>query len=149
MAIKQTPHAKGQSQVAQPCCAHEVNTARFHLDLSTVGLAVAATDVAEMGVLPMHSRIRAVTLVPRGLGAGITCNVGIMTGTPSDTDPTRTIDASIFNAQAINATPVQGVAATMYDIAPVAHDRSIGLTVDAAIAAGAGKSITLYVDYYV
>lgn len=148
MAIKQTPHALGVQQVAQPCYANELNTARFVLDLTTVGLAVAATDVAEMGILPMHCRIRSYTLIPEGIGAGVTCNVGIMTGTPSDTDPTRTTGAQLFSAQAINNTPVQGAAVTAYNLEPTAADRSIGLTVDVAIAAGAGKRITLLVDYY-
>lgn len=148
MAIKQTPHAKGIQQAAQPCCANELNTARFVLDLSAMSLAVAATDVAEMGILPMHCRIRSYTLIPENIGAGVNCNVGIMTGTPTDPDPTRTIGTQLFAGQAINNTPIQGAAVAAYNLEPVAFDRSIGLTVDAAIAAGAGKRITLIVDYF-
>lgn len=146
MAIIQTDVARGFREVSQPHAANTLNTARFHLDLSAVGLTTA--DIAEMGILPMHCRVRSMTVIPAGLGAGININAGIMSGNPGDTDPTRTVGSQFFSAQAVNATPVQMSAATGYNLAPTAAARSIGIVPDANITAGAGKSITLLVDYY-
>jgi hypothetical protein len=145
MANIQTPVAKGYQQVPQPADAGSLHTMRVTLALAAQ--AIATTDVVELLILPMHCRIRSAVIIPVGIGAGVNANVGIMSGTPGDPDGARTVGTEIFNAQAINATPVESVAATMLDLAPTDTDRSIGLTVSANVAAGA-KSITLIVDYW-
>lgn len=147
MAFIQTDFAKGYRQVAQPPAANSLHTVRVFLDLSVTGL-VAAADKVELCPLPMHCRIRSATVVPAGIGAGVTADIGIMSGTPGDPDAARTVGDQIFDGVTINATAANSADADMYALAPVAYDRSIGMIVSADIAAGAGKSITVLIDYY-
>lgn len=147
MAFIQTDEAKGYRQVVQPPAANSLHTVRVHLSLATVGI-VAATDKVELCVLPMHCRLRSATIVPAAIGAGVTADVGIMSGTPGDPDSARTVGDQIFDGVTINATPADSADPDMYALAPVAYDRAIGMIVSADIAAGAGKSITVIIDYY-
>lgn len=147
MSLKQSDTAKGLYAIAQPCAANVLCTARFKMDLSTVGITTA--DKVELGILPMHCRVRGGRIIPEGLGAtAIPMSIGIMSGDVGDDDDSRTIGIELANAENIAASTVDLHAVTAFTIEPTDADRSIGLVVGTNIAAGAGKSITLLLDYY-
>lgn len=146
MAIYQTDTAKGFKEVAQPTIHGGIYTAKFVLPLTA--LTLAATDVVEIGKLPMYCVPRRVTVLPAAIGAGVNLNAGFMTGAIGAPDPTRTVGTEIVSAGAINATAVEADLYKLDAIQPVAYDRAIGLQVSADVAAGAGKSITVIMDYY-
>lgn len=145
MALFQNDIAKGFTQIAQPRDANALNTARFSYAFTA---AASAGDIIEIGVLPMHCRVRSMTIVPEGFGAAVNFDVGIISGEPGANDAARTMGAEFFSAQAVNATVVGMSAATGFNLAPTSAARGIGIKPATGIALNANQKFHLLVDYY-
>ena len=149
MATKQSQWAKGRKQSPSPDDAGDVFSATFIYDLGVGGdgAVTAASDVIEMGFLPGLCKLVDATLIG-AVGSAITCSVGLMSGTPGDPDPARTVDATIFAAAtSLNAAATRLSLYTAFDLAHADTDRSIGITVSADCAVSAGRYIKLIIYY--
>jgi hypothetical protein len=144
MATIITDVGKNKQTVPALYEAGNVTVAYFVADFSTVGLLAA--DTMEIGVLPAFAKIVDWTIVPENM-AGVAVDVGIMSGNVGDPDAARTNGTQFFAAQAITATTVRGAAAAGFNLAPAGVDRGIGIKPGTNIAAGAGKKVTLIVQF--
>lgn len=106
----------------------------------------AATDLLEIGVLPAGARLINATTLSNGLGGTTTIDVGLMDGEAGSYDETRTAGVELLNDGASTAAQVTPLASCLA-IAPVETHRGIGVALSANEAAGAGKSITLVIEY--
>lgn len=106
-------------------------------------------DIIDMGVLPAYMTVSDVVLVADDIdsGAGAVLDVGIMSGSPGDTNTDRTCGAEIFSG----ATTGQagGVArptlASAFKILATEADRSIGVKIATQSATAVAGRIRLRV----
>lgn len=138
MAIKQSLWALGIRQAPVSAEAGGVVCEKYEI---TVDANLASTDIVELGVLPAYHTVTDAVLITGDLGAGVTLDVGIMSGIKGDDDPSRTSNNELFAAAANNSV-VRMSKAAGFQIAPVEADRSIGLKVSGAVTAS-GQKITL------
>lgn len=126
---------------------------RLNIELTHVirkGTTLAAGTKLELGYLPAYHHIIGGALVNDAMGAGITANVGLMTGEQGVADDNRTVGTELFNAQAVATagnTPL--TSATAIRLTPVDYHRGIGLVLSGAVTAPAGNDliITLSLGY--
>lgn len=108
----------------------------------------AATDILEIGLMPAHARAVGATVIGAGFGGAITADVGLMTGDQGANDDTRTLTGTEFfndanvNTNEVNMTRAAALAVTQSD-----KHRGIGVELSADVAAGAGKTLTLVLEY--
>lgn len=107
----------------------------------------AATDKLELGLLPAGAKPISARLVPVGLTADNTADVGLMDGEPGEPDNDRTVGDEFFDGVAAVAAEASATAADLLAIAPAETHRGIGVTMTEDIAAGASKSLTLVLEY--
>lgn len=145
MAVLQTKHALRQEAAVS---SYEVGctiTQTFVMPLTSVGVTAAA-DKIELGMLPAEAQIVGATLIGEGLGA-ITASVGIMSGDFGSSDNARTVGTQLFSAQSVNDTEANATRKNCLAVAPTSGHRSIGATLSANVVAGAGKKLTLVLEY--
>lgn len=107
----------------------------------------AATDVLELGFLPGGAQVIGATLIGEGLGA-FTADVGTMDGKAGENDDDRALTADLlFDGVSVNDNEAAAAVLTCLGIARVADHRGIGATLSGDVAAGAGKKITVVVQY--
>lgn len=138
MAIVQSKWGSGLLQAPVAAHAGVVVCEKYEYTLTA---NMASTDILELGVLPAYNTVVDAVLITDNLGAGVTVDVGIMSGVKGDTDATRTSGNQLF-ASAANNTVVRMSKADGFRIAPTDADRSIGLKVSGAVTA-ASQKITL------
>lgn len=105
-------------------------TFRCPINADTVGVAVATTDVLELGELPAGAELVSAELITSGLAAG-TVTIGFMSGNTLDTIAARTNGTQLFNATAANATAdltTAQVRALAENVRRSTDNRSIGFT---------------------
>lgn len=143
MTIRQSQRAIGQRPVPQAFTSGAV-VAYLAEFIIPAGMTIGAGDIVELAVLPADHRIVDAQILPTGnFGAGVTADVGIMSGAVGSTDPARTVGNELFAAVATNAFGrlVKG------DAIVLDHsnsDRSIGVKFSAAVT-GAGQILRLQV----
>lgn len=106
----------------------------------------AATDILEIGTLPAGARLISARLISTGLAASTAIDVGLLSGEAGQYDETRDIGDEIFTAAAMN----QEHAATLtkcLSFDPAEVHRGIGVTLTQNQTVGAGKTITLAIEY--
>ena len=130
MAIRQSKHASNQLAVAVSAGANQIVVNDYFYDLPTAQNVTG--DIIEMGILPAYHTVSDVVLVTDDLdaGAGMTVDVGLMSGTPGDTGA-RTCGAELFSGA--NTAQAGGVArptlASAFKIQAAETDRSIGVKI--------------------
>lgn len=145
MAIIQSAWAKGNRQAVRPQTAGASHAQKFTFDFSNQ--AVAAADILEIGELPPFCQIGSATLVPEGDFAGITVDVGLMSGTYGDAeDTTRTSGNELFAAQAVQFASLSKGESML--IKSIEGSRGIGVKFSGDVAATAGKKLHLVLFYY-
>ena len=107
----------------------------------------AATDVLEIGFLPANTIPVRARLLPEGLTAANTADVGFMSGEPGDPDPTRTSGDELFDGVAAVATEAPAAAIDLLAVSRDEKHRSIGIKMSEDITAGAAKKVTLILEY--
>ena len=149
MALTQSQWGKGRKQTPTPHMAGSVHNVLFFYDLVAGRDApvAGAADKIEMGVLPGGARVTDMKMFGVTGGAA-TGTVGLMSGAPLDPDPARTVGTEYFAATAIDALNTMSQLAG-YNIPVSDQDRSIGMTISAAIAAGAGRYIAISMSYVI
>ena len=142
MAIKtQSEWVLGRKQTPTSREAGNVVAQRFEV---TAG-ALASSDIVELAVLPAHHTIVDAILDMDALDAGITADVGIMSGTVGDPDNARTCGSELFSAVDASSAVFSRVdARSAVTIAPKDSDRSIGVKVSGSVAAGKKIALTLF-----
>lgn len=142
MAIKtQSEWVLGRKQTPTSREAGSVVAQRFEV---TAG-ALASSDIVELAVLPAHHTIVDAILDMDTLDAGITADVGIMSGTVGDPDNARTCGSELFSAVDASSAVFSRVdARSAVTIAPKDSDRSIGVKVSGSVAAGKKIALTLF-----
>lgn len=149
MALFQSPAAKGQEATPSTYQAGIVTTAIYEY---TFGADYAtATDKIEMGRLPAYVQLVGATLVGSDLGGAANAVVGLMSGEPGDPDDDRevltTAGNQIKGATAINEAEFSATQAEALSIPRSDKHRAIGVTLSSNVTAGAGKTLTLRIDY--
>lgn len=152
MAIILSKHADGNRAVVTPECAGEVVANHYEFDIT--GVALAANDIIDLGILPAYCTVVDAILISDDLDTNgaptLACDVGVMSGEIGSKDVARTCGNELFAAS--NVGQAGGVARPTkkeaFRIASAGIDRSIGLkiTTAAATQAAAGKiSLLLFV----
>lgn len=141
MAIKQSPWGAGLRQAPVSDNAGTVVCAKYRMNLTE---NLAAGDILELGVLPSYHTVVDAILVAPDLGAGVTIEVGIMSGTVGSPDNSRTSGNELFQGTAGNAVTRMSKAAG-FQIAPIEGDRSIGVKASGAVTAS-GQVVELIVQ---
>lgn len=145
MPIKQSAWAAGRKVAAVSGCAGEVVAQKFEF---TVNENLAIGDIVEIGVLPAEHDVSDMVAVVDAMGAGVTVDVGVMSGDYGDTDQSRTSSNEFFAAQAVaTATVARMSAASGFRLDSSRKDRSIGVKIGGAGVTASGQVITLEVMY--
>lgn len=111
---------------------------------ATIDANLDVGDIVELAVLPAYHTVVDAILDTEALGAGVSVDVGIMSGAVGNTDGTRTSGNELFSAQnASAAAVVRASKSSAFTIAPAGADRSIGVKVSAAVTAGKKIALTL------
>lgn len=140
MALKQSAWAQGALQAPTSREGGGVVVEKYKY--ITEG-NLASGDIIELGILPAFHSIVGAVLITDAMGAGVTADVGIMSGEVGSTDPARTCGSEIYAAADVAAagatrnTKVDG-----FRLAPVEAHRSVGVKLGAAVT-GAGKVVEL------
>lgn len=126
---------------------------RLSIELSHVirkGTTLAAGTKLELGYLPAYHHIVGGALTSDAMGAGITANVGFMTGEQGVADDSRTVGTELYNAASVAAaTSLPLNSAYALRLPSVDYHRAVGLVLSGAVTAPAGNDliITLTLDY--
>ena len=145
MTIKQSAWAAGRKVAAVSGCAGEVVSQKFEF---TVNENLAIGDIVEIGVLPAEHDVADMVAVVDAMGAGVTVDVGIMSGDYGDTDQSRTSANEFFaGADVAAATVARMASATGFRLDSGRKDRSIGVKIGGAGVTASGQVITLEVMY--
>lgn len=146
MAILQTDFATFKKE--PPTIGHAGVVQAVIFDFSFAAQALtAASDIVELGYLPAGARPHRARLVGEGLGS-ITADVGFMSGTVGDNVSVRTSADELFDGVSVNDAAHEATALELLAITPLNQHRSVGAKFSGNIAAGAGKKITLILEYY-
>lgn len=145
MAIKQSAWAAGRKVAAVSGCAGEVVAQKFEF---TVNEDLSIGDIVEIGVLPAEHDAADVIAIVDGMGAGVTADVGIMSGDYGDTDQARTSGNEFIAAADVAADVVARMSAKGgFRLDSARKDRSIGVKIGGAGVTASGQIITLEVLY--
>lgn len=145
MAIKQSAWAAGRKVAAVSGCSGEVVAQKFQY---TVNENLVVGDIIEIGVLPAEHDVSDMIAIVDGMGAGVTVDVGIMSGDYGDTDQSRTVGAEFFSAADVAADATARMSLKGgFRLDSGVKDRSIGVKINGAGVTAAGQIITLEVMY--
>lgn len=141
MTIIESKFSSGQLGTVTGDCAGDVVVNDYFIDVTAA--QIEADNIFDLGILPAYHTVVDAILIPGDLDTNaspaLTLDVGIMSGTPGDTDSERTCGAELFSASTAGqgGTPTRASAATAFKIKSSGSDRSIGVKVvtDAATAA--------------
>lgn len=140
MAIVQSPFALGQKLAPVSREARGVVVERYTF---TIDEDLASGDIIELAILPAYHFVADAVLITGALGAGVTADVGIMSGPVGDPDTTRTCGDELYAAADVAAAGVtRATAATAFSITPAGADRSIGVQLGDDVTAS-GQEVTL------
>jgi len=135
MTIFQSDAIKGIVPTPYPAFAGVAVTTRFTI---TVPATAAANDILEAVIIPAGTRPADIFIDADDVdgGAGITFDLGVMSGAVGSKDPARTCGAEFFAASALGQTG--GVAhptlVSAYRVAASNVERSIGIKIKTAAA---------------
>lgn len=146
MTIKQSLNAAGFKSVAFNPVAGATQTMAYEIDLNEV--AVATSDILEIGALPAYSQVASIEVFGENLPATNVATVGVMSGDWGDTDPTRTSGAEFASAN-INNAIAASTAIKCAAVTAAIGQRSIGVKLGTALAATANAKITMVVQTFV
>lgn len=107
----------------------------------------ASDDVLEIGFLPANTIPVRARLIPVGLTANNTADVGFMSGEPGDPDPDRTSGDELFDGVAAVAAEAAAAAVDLLAVTRAETHRAIGIEMTEDIVAGTAKKITLILEY--
>lgn len=108
----------------------------------------AATDILEIGLMPAHARVVGATVIGAGFGGAITADVGLMTGDQGANDDTRTLTGTeFFNDADVNGAEANMARAAALAVTQSQTHRGIGVELSTNVTAGAGKKLTLVLEY--
>jgi hypothetical protein len=141
MTIIESKFSSGQLGTVTGDCAGDVVVNDYFIDVTAA--QIEADNIFDLGILPAYHTVVDAILIPGDLDTNaspaLTLDVGIMSGTPGDTETARTCGAELFSAStaAQGGTATRASAATAFKIKATEADRSIGVKVvtDAATAA--------------
>lgn len=148
--LYQSDQAKSIASIPYPACAGDVVAQRISFVFPA---AIALGDIVEMGVLPPGCRLVDAILDTDDLDSNgvptIKFDVGLMSGTFGDNDPTRTCGAEILSAV---TTPQAGgvvrpTLATAFRTAPSNVEQPIGIKINTAAATGVAGTVGLTLLY--
>lgn len=151
MSLLQTEHATGQITAPSPCGAGEMTSYRASIALTTGQLVL--NQIIEMGPLPAGCILVDAILDSDELDSstGLTVDVGLMSGSFGDPDPTnaRTCDATIISA---TTTPraggvVRPTLASAFREPKSDSDVGVGIKIHAAPTTAVAGTIGLTVIY--
>lgn len=141
MAVIHSRWAKGQETTHRPQTAGASHVTEFIYDLS-VETPLAAGDILELGILPAYAKIHAATIFTEGTFTGLAAAVGLMSGdVNSDTNAdgsARTSSNELWDAVDLTVMASLSKPSALL-IAPTETERSIGVKVSGAVAAGSKK----------
>ena len=119
----------------------------YFIDLTAAQLV--AGNIIDLGVLPANHTVTDAVLISDALGAGMTVNIGIMSGIPGDDLSARTCNSEFYaasNAPGDGAAAISRMTAkTGFLVKAEEFDRSIGIQIVAAPTAPAAGRIRLRV----
>jgi len=147
MGIKLSLFASRQLPVVTANFAGEVIVNDYFVDLVAGDLDL--NDTVDLGTLPGYHTITDAILIPDDLDSGgspaLTLDIGLMSGTPGDSDAARTVGTELFAASTAGqgGTVTRLAAKAAFLIKPVAYDRSIGVKIAAAPATKAAGRLRL------
>ena len=145
MAILQSDYAKFIKEPPTIGHAGVVQAVAFEYSFASQALT-AASDIVEIGFLPALAKPHRARLIGEGLGA-ITADVGLMSGTVGDNVSVRTSGDELFDGTSVNDAEAEATALEIRAIAASTAHRSIGVKFSGNIAAGAGKKVTVILEY--
>lgn len=146
MATLQTAHAKRQMPAVVAYQAGITITQVFTFDFTGQAL-VAAADRIELGMLPAGAQLIGLEAMAPAAIETVTATVGIMSGEFGDNSNARTVATPVISAGNIDGASAVATRAACLAVPPAETHRSIGLTLSANVAAGAGKTITVVAEY--
>jgi len=147
------PSVNGGASVAYPGSAGDVVHNRYTIN---VPASTPVNTVLEIGVIPPGCRVVDAMLESSAVGAGVTCQVGIISNPGAPLPPgsndtaalaARTCGSEFFAA----ATAIAAISAARmsapggFQVAPVAYERGIGVSLAGATTAASLQSVTLAV----
>lgn len=129
MAVILSKFAQSKYPIAYATYAGEISVNDYFVDLTAADQV--AGNIIDLGELPAYHTVTDAILIPGTLGAAITLDVGIMSGTFGTADNTRTMGAEIFAAStaAQAGTVARPTLATAFTILPSERNRSIGVKI--------------------
>ena len=149
MAVIHSRWAKGQETTHRPQTAGASHVTEFVYDLE-FETPLATGDILELGILPAYAKIHSATIFTEGTFTGLTADVGLMSGeVNADTNPDgtpRTSGTELWAAVDLTAMASLSKPDALL-IESSEKERSIGVKVSGAVAAGAGKKIHLLLFY--
>lgn len=145
MAIKQSETAKRRETPPTGYTSGSVQAAIFTYTFNAD--FTAASDILEIGFLPANAIPVSARLLPEGLTASNTADVGFMSGEPGDPDPDRTSGDELFDGVAAVAAEAPAAAIDLLAVSRSESHRSIGIKMSQNITAGAAKKVTLILEY--
>lgn len=114
----------------------------------TVTSDLAIGDKIELGILPAYHHNVDATLIIDGMGASVTANVGIMSGSVGSPDAARTVGNEMFAAADVASDSVVRMSkAEGFTLAPANDHRSIGIEIAGAGVTASDQEITLVLQY--
>lgn len=144
MSLIQSATAKRRSTPPVPQQAGLIAMAVFSHSFTKA--FTAATDLLEIGLLPATAQLVGATVIGEGLGA-ITADIGLMDGEAGDYDETRNSGTELFNDASVNNTEINATLKTCLAVAKSNSHRGIGVILSGNVTAGAGKKITVAIQY--
>lgn len=145
MAVKQSAWAQGRRVAAVAGSSGTVVAQKFKI---VIDEDLAIGDIVEFGVLPNYHDVVDMKVVNAALGAGVTGDVGIMTGDYGDPDQARDSGNEFFAAADLAAAAVtrmtkpEGFLLTRTD-----KERGLGLKIGGAAVTATGQEVTVIVEY--
>jgi hypothetical protein len=149
MAILASKFTKYTTTAVTGECAGDVITNDYFVDVTAAQIVL--NDIIDIGILPANHTVVDAILIPDDLDTNVSptiaLDVGIMSGTPGDTETARTCGSELFAAStaAQGGTPTRMSKKDGFLIKPTAADRSIGVKFQAAAATAAAGRIRLRV----
>ena len=144
MALIETEWATGQRATPSGCQAGDVKVAEFTYQVAA-GATLAGADIVALGILPAFHHVVGATLIGDGLGAGITANVGFITGEPGS----EAVGSELYDgADVAGATALPLNSEYAFRLPSVDYHRTIGIDLSGDVAGGgSGKKVTLVLNY--
>jgi predicted RecA/RadA family phage recombinase len=147
MTIIASDFSKGLRPTVTADCAGGVVVQDLFIDVTAA--QIVSGDIVDLGILPAYHTVVDAVLLPDDLDsnatATLTLDVGLMSGTPGDTETARTCGAELFSGDtgAQSGTATRMSAAGGFKILATESNRSIGVKFATAAATAAAGRIRL------